>query len=165
MKKLVINGKTYKFLYDFGEYSKPEGAYYENDLDPAWVILTTDGKLQRLFNGKVRDWDADYILIDDELDKEASKILKQSTGSGKYYAYSFDESRRIQKCLNEDIPIGRVALYPTESDEMPEDGWLVYQPWGMGGSCDSKKYNSYREAVEDFLDAQYTHWYERVNDL
>lgn len=65
MKKLVVNGTEYKFLYDFGTETRMDGTYYTNDNDPAWVIVTADGKLQRLFNGCVRDWEASYIIVEE----------------------------------------------------------------------------------------------------
>jgi len=103
-------------------------------------------------------------LVDEKLDGQTKRFLRQpNCSTGKYYAFSFDESRRVEKCLDEDIPIGRVALFPVESDEFPDNGWLVYDPWGF--STDSKRYTSYREAVEDFLEAEYKHWYEKVHNL
>lgn len=65
MKKLIVNGEEYKFLYDFGTETKMEGSYYTNDYDPAWAIVTADGKLQRLFNGRVYDWKVAYNIVEE----------------------------------------------------------------------------------------------------
>lgn len=102
-------------------------------------------------------------LVDESLDEEMRQLMRQPNCSGKFYAYSHEEYDRIYNCIANGEPIGRVAVYPTESGEIPEGGWLLYYPWGY--SWNSKRFTNHREAVETLIDIAYTHWYERVNDL
>ena len=80
-----------------------------------------------------------------------------------YYAFSFDEQDRVEKCIRDGKDFGKVNLMPQKSDEFPDHGWLVWEPHTF--SCDAKDYASYDEALEDFLWNLHTSMYERDNGL
>ena len=152
--------------------TRPYTLKYRVSTDEDTMVIMAEDELTAIteFFTNAQGW-VDFELLSVEagktegeiLDEETRQLMRKPNCSGKYYAYSFDEYDRIYRCIENDEPIGRVAIYPTDSNEIPEGGWLLYFPWGY--SWDSKKFTNYREAVETFIDIAYTHWYERVNNL